>query len=292
MVVSLAIALGLLTQQRALPTRAERPEPEAPLVFENGRSSQYLLKDNVLRLRAGSGWMRTRRVWNDFVLVTEFRLADSKTEAGVGVRTLPALERWPTCGYRVRLSASTPAGALEGRQIDAVIVQAAKLAPIQPGEWHALIVKGEGRRVTVTIDGAIAIVAEIDHLFGSILFDVARGAVEFRDISFRSLPMIMPRRLEDPEVNKEIVQPRLVKMVKPNYTGNAMRRMVEGKIEFEIIIKEDGSVGAVMATKAGDLELEQAGMAAVAQWRFAPAMLNGKPVAVVASVELTFKLRD
>ena len=63
-------------------------EEPPPLVFERGRRSQYELKDALLRLRGGPGWVRSRRVFSDFVLVLQFRVLDDRTDAGIGVRTL------------------------------------------------------------------------------------------------------------------------------------------------------------------------------------------------------------
>jgi Gram-negative bacterial TonB protein C-terminal len=153
-------------------------------------------------------------------------------------------------------------------------------------------VKTEGIRLTVTIDGAVATVSEIEHRFGSVLFQVTRGSADFRKIAVRPLPLVMPTiKMDDPALKGRLAQPRLVREVKPSYTTAMSDRKVEGKIEFEIIILDDGTVGAVIATKRGDPQQEQAGLAAVALWRFAAAKLDGKPIPMVAQVELTFSLR-
>jgi outer membrane biosynthesis protein TonB len=44
-------------------------------------------------------------------------------------------------------------------------------------------------------------------------------------------------------------------------------------------------------TLSGDAELARAAVEAVAQWQYAPALLDGKPVSVVTTVTLAFRLR-
>jgi TonB family protein len=285
------LLVALLAQPRTLTADAQDEEPL--FVFENGYTSQYSLENNVFALHDGPGWLRTRRVWNDFVMTAEFRLRDAKTEAAVGVRTLTAVERWPDSGYAVRLSASAPAGDVVAKRAKSVVLQPSSLPAIRPGEWHALLVKAEGTRLTVTIDGAIATTTEIEHLFGSVLLQVTRGSAEFRSIVVRPLRLAVPATdLRDPALDARVERPRLVREIKPSYTASLLQRKIEGTIEFEIIIHDDGTVRAVTATKRGDPQLEQAGMAAVARWRFSPAKVDGKPIPVVAGVELTFRLRS
>ena len=87
--------------------------------------------------------------------------------------------------------------------------------------------------------------------------------------------------------------PELIREVKPNYTGDAMRAKLQGVVEMEAVVMPDGSVGRVRVTRSLDqtFGLDQEAIKAVKQWRFRPGMLRGQPVAVLVNVELTFTLR-
>jgi TonB family protein len=87
--------------------------------------------------------------------------------------------------------------------------------------------------------------------------------------------------------------PRLVREVKPNYTHDAMRAQVEGLVELEILVLEDGTVGRVSIVRSLDSRfgLDQEAINAVRRWRFDPGRRMGKAVATRVGVELSFNLR-
>lgn len=87
--------------------------------------------------------------------------------------------------------------------------------------------------------------------------------------------------------------PRLVREVKPNYTGEAMRAQVEGMVTLEIVVLADGSVGHVRIVRSLDSRfgLDQEAIKAVRAWRFEPGRRLGKAIPVRVGVELSFNLR-
>jgi periplasmic protein TonB len=90
-----------------------------------------------------------------------------------------------------------------------------------------------------------------------------------------------------------IVSPRLIKEVKPNYTGEAMRAKIQGEVWMEAVVMADGSVGQVSITRSLDpnFGLDEEAIRTVKQWRFAPGTRQGQPVAVLVEVQMTFTLR-
>ena len=90
-----------------------------------------------------------------------------------------------------------------------------------------------------------------------------------------------------------VTWPRLVREVKPNYTPDAMRAQVEGLVELEILVLEDGSVGRVSIVRSLDARfgLDEEAISAVRRWRFDPGRHQGKAVATRVGVELSFNLR-
>lgn len=91
----------------------------------------------------------------------------------------------------------------------------------------------------------------------------------------------------------DVVSPRLIKEVKPNYTGDAMRAKIQGVVTMEAVVNPDGSVGQVQITRSLDstFGLDQEAIRTVKQWRFAPGTRHGIPVPVLVEIEMTFTLR-
>ena len=79
--------------------------------------------------------------------------------------------------------------------------------------------------------------------------------------------------------------------VKADYTEDARRRNVEGEVVLEIVVRRDGSVGDVKLLNGLASGLNERAIAAVRQWRFAPAKRLGQPVDVIVEVAVEFKLR-
>lgn len=80
---------------------------------------------------------------------------------------------------------------------------------------------------------------------------------------------------------------------RPQYTAGAMRAKVQGIVEVEAVVMPDGSVGQVQIVRSLDdrFGLDDKALEAVKQWRFRPGTRQGKPVAVLVNIELTFTLR-
>jgi TonB family protein len=88
-----------------------------------------------------------------------------------------------------------------------------------------------------------------------------------------------------------ILPPTLQREVKALYTDEARRRVIEGDVVLEIIVRRDGSVGNVRVLRTLGAGLEQKAIDAVRQWRFGPATRQGVPVDVVVEVSVGFTLR-
>ena len=88
-----------------------------------------------------------------------------------------------------------------------------------------------------------------------------------------------------------ISPPTLRREVKPIYTDEARKRSIEGDVVLEIVVRQDGSVGAVKILRALGAGLDQRAVEAVKQWRFGPATRQGVAVDVVVEVAVGFKLR-
>ncbi len=90
-----------------------------------------------------------------------------------------------------------------------------------------------------------------------------------------------------------VIGPRLLREVKPGYTGEAMRARIQGVVRLQAMVLPDGSVGNLKIIRSLDhtYGLDEEAMKSVSQWRFQPGTLAGRAVPVLVEVELAFTLR-
>ena len=86
--------------------------------------------------------------------------------------------------------------------------------------------------------------------------------------------------------------PSIVREEKPKYTSDAMRAKIQGQVELEIVVLENGTVGDVRVTKSLDRTygLDQAAMEAARKWVFLPGKREGVAVATRVGLVLEFRL--
>ena len=125
------------------------------------------------------------------------------------------------------------------------------------------------------------------------LVPVSSGLQETVGAVWELRPLELPTRGDGALPGNGVSWPRLMREVKPNYTADAMRAQVEGLVELEILVLEDGSVGNVRLVRSLDSRfgLDQEAINAVRRWRFDPGRRLGKAVATRVGVELSFNLR-
>lgn len=90
-----------------------------------------------------------------------------------------------------------------------------------------------------------------------------------------------------------ITNPQVVRELKPNYTSEAMRARIQGTVELEAVILEDGTVGDVRVSRSLDntYGLDMEAVKAAKLWIFRPATdRQGRPVPIVVTLILTFQL--
>ena len=84
-----------------------------------------------------------------------------------------------------------------------------------------------------------------------------------------------------------ITPPRVVKQVNPRYSTDRGVRPV-GSVLIALVVTSKGLPKDPRVVKGIDPELDQSAVDAVKQWRFAPALKNGTPIAVRVSVQIQF----
>ncbi len=91
-------------------------------------------------------------------------------------------------------------------------------------------------------------------------------------------------------VGGDVLPPVKIHAPPPRYTEIARKARIQGLVILEAVIDATGKVTDVRLIKGLPMGLEQAAIEAVRQWRFEPATLNGKPVAVLYNLTINFTL--
>jgi TonB family protein len=233
------------------------------------------VRDGILHVGSGNGWVRTERAYADFVMTLDVRL-ESKGEAGIFVRAWPTFDSasTPNNGYRFRFS-----------------------NPKAATDWMRVEVECAGSTLTVRVDGAVVHTADaLQNPQGYVALWGTDQTAQFRAIEIRPRPR--PRLDASPGVvvagaaaisNPQPVGPRPT----PRYTSDAMRARIAGTVTLAATVQPDGTVGDVRVLQSLDPRygLDAAAVATAQSWRFTPGTRAGEPVPVRVLIEFDFNLR-
>lgn len=87
-----------------------------------------------------------------------------------------------------------------------------------------------------------------------------------------------------------VSQPSILRKVEPEYSEEARKAKWQGTVKLSVVIDETGHARDIKVEKSLGLGLDQKAIEAVEKWLFKPGMKDGKPVAVYATIEVTFHL--
>jgi TonB family protein len=101
-----------------------------------------------------------------------------------------------------------------------------------------------------------------------------------------ALPAIVERSL----CCNHTTPPKLIHSVDPQYSEEARRIKLQGVVTVSGLVTETGEMTDVQVVKSLGHGLDEKAVEAVSQYRFRPAMKDGKPVAARISVQVNFRL--
>jgi TonB family protein len=93
------------------------------------------------------------------------------------------------------------------------------------------------------------------------------------------------------KIGPGIVPPKLLEKNEPQYTKKARAAKIQGTVGLTIVVGTDQRAHDIKVTKSLDPGLDANAMKSIMTWRFQPGMKNGKPVPVMAKVDVNFRLR-
>jgi len=91
-------------------------------------------------------------------------------------------------------------------------------------------------------------------------------------------------------VSGEVKAPSLISTVEPEYSEEARAMKYSGTVLLKVVVDVDGKAKDIELMKSLGLGLDEQAVLAIQQWRFKPGEQGGVPVAVMAQIEVNFKL--
>lgn len=148
------------------------------------------------------------------------------------------------------------------------------------------------RHVAMITDAAPELTAEAAYS-GPVSGDAASAILgRLGDIAKPPPPTVAPvvkKAASRVRVSASVQEARLVYQVKPVYPPLARAARISGTVVLQATIGKDGAIQNLQLWSGHPL-LTQAALAAVAQWRYRPTLLNGEPVEVATQIMVNFVL--
>ena len=89
-------------------------------------------------------------------------------------------------------------------------------------------------------------------------------------------------------VGGDVKPAQLLKSVPPIYPAMARNQRISGNVQIDALVDESGNVAAVKVL-SGPVLLHRAALDAVKQWKYSPALLDGKPTSMHLTVTVQFR---
>jgi TonB family protein len=286
-----AAALALTAGVPALGAAQPPPDPDFHVIRDwDADGSRAEPTGDTLRLMSGAIW--SPKAYNDFVFRFDYR---PLTPAGRGTLRLRAtVIGRDVRSYEVALDHGPERGRLDGARQTLHELAFTRSQPIADiATWVSVEVRADQDRLTITLDGVPVATADRTEMFyGTIGFGTSRGGLELRGLQVAALRV--PAGL-DPALPRAggpgVTVPTVVKQAYPSYSRAAMKARAQGVAKVEFVINADGSPGAVRVLEAPHPDLALAAIDCVRKWRFTAPLKDGVPAAIVATMDLSFKLK-
>lgn len=167
-------------------------------VIENG--GQFVAEDGVIKLNQGQGWLRTDKMYSDYILTIEFRFLETLANSGIFVRTGGTSRDdetgYPNNGYQIQchdsivaddpIATMIPYGAPGFYQ--SYDREALERAYRPAGEWQTYKIVCLGESLKVSLNGELITRAvDIKNLEGYIGIQGEHGFLEFRKFELTEL---------------------------------------------------------------------------------------------------------
>jgi len=151
---------------------------------------QFSVKDGVILLNKGGGWLRSDKEYKDFELRLQFRFVEKNANSGIFLRAND--DNGPSKAYQVQTMDGDSIGDIYTRELAKPTVkrdaEKLKKAFKPTGEWQEYAITAKGGQLEVKLNGELITVAEgLADQPGYIGPQGEGGILEFRKIRIREL---------------------------------------------------------------------------------------------------------
>src|SRR5262249_40646463 len=151
---------------------------------------QFSVKDGVILLNKGGGWLRSEKEYKDFELRLQFRFVEKNANSGIFLRANN--DNGPSKAYQVQTMDGDSIGDIYTRDLANPTVkrdaEKLKIAFKPTGEWQEYAITAKGGHLEVKLNGELITVADgLGDQPGYIGPQGEGGILEFRKIRIRDL---------------------------------------------------------------------------------------------------------
>ncbi|HEV3168080.1 MAG TPA: DUF1080 domain-containing protein [Isosphaeraceae bacterium] len=154
----------------------------------------FFVKDGILVMNRGSGWLATEKTFGDFELRVRYRFITPGTDSGIFIRSGLEGSNWTSHGYQVQNMDNETLGKFfpmgKGVKVQGEhrpnLVKEVKKPP--GGEWQDLTIQAVGKHGEVTLNGKqVATTDDLTIADGHIGLQAEGGVLEFQRIDIKPL---------------------------------------------------------------------------------------------------------
>jgi TonB family protein len=106
----------------------------------------------------------------------------------------------------------------------------------------------------------------------------------------QDVPPAAPPAAAEPVGRGRIKEPKKLRHLNPWYPGGAQQARVQGTVVLEAVIGPSGCVGALKVIRSHHPQLDLVALITAAQWLYTPTLLDGRPVPVIMTITVNFRL--
>jgi TonB family protein len=184
--------------------------------------------------------------------------------------------------------ATVTAKNLDGANVETVKTNAAgeyAFTSIPPGRYEV-----EGKvpgfallKTEAVVTGGTAARADLNLALGAMSETVTVRTS--RTAPAPQMPARVPERIP---IGGNVQPSKLLRQVRPVYPEDLKAQGINGTVKIKAIISKTGDVLNPTVISTADPKLAQAVLDAVKQWQYTPTLLNGQPVEVLTTIDMTF----
>lgn len=201
--LSLVLAFGWMGALAAEDNKEEKPAVEQGFTsLFNGKDldgwhimnqGKFSVRDGVIYLNKGTGWLRSEKEYKDFELRLDFRFIDKGADSGIFIRAGKEGKNWPDKNYQVQTMDNHTICSIFPKAFDKLKKHQKDEAKLKKtmkptGEWQSFIITARGPHAEVRLNGEL--ITEADGLAdqaGYIGLQGEYGQLEFKNIRIKEL---------------------------------------------------------------------------------------------------------